>query len=253
MKAIATPALFVALIATPVLAAPPRDDAPKTLTPVTYRGHAYQTYTVDPREFDIRIFYKDDTGKLLRDFPAVVDYVKGRHAKVFFLANGGMFRPDSTPVGLLLMNQNPNFPLNLNDGQGNFFMKPNGVFVINQKNEARIVESSQYPILLTPPVWATQSGPLLVYGGNINPDFNADSKSVKIRSGVGVRKDGNVVFALTTEPVTFYEFASLFLNRLKCPDALYLDGDISAFWVPGMKYKLPHSFGPILGVAEGLD
>jgi uncharacterized protein YigE (DUF2233 family) len=253
------PGAILALVALAFLAGaslragPPKDDAQKTLLPVAYHGHTYETYTADPEQHDIRIFYKDDTGKLLRDFPAVADYVKGRHARIYFAANAGMFQPDLTPVGLLLLNANPNFPLNLNDGQGNFYMKPNGVFVVNQKDEARIVESSEFSALLTPSVWATQSGPLLVQAGDIPPDFNADSKSVKIRSGVGVRKDGKVVFALSADPVNFYEFALLFLNRLKCPDALYLDGDISAFWVPGMKDQPPHSFGPILGVADGLD
>jgi uncharacterized protein YigE (DUF2233 family) len=233
-------------------AGPPKPPPPTVLTPVTYHGHSYQTYTADPEAHDLRILYKDDTGKLLRDFPAAVDYVKGRHGKLYFLCNAGMFQPDSTPVGLLLMNANLNFPLNLNDGQGNFYMKPNGVFVINQNDEARIVESSEFSALLTPSIWATQSGPLLVQAGTIHPDFIADSKNAKIRSGVGVRKDGKVVFALSTDPVNFYEFALLFLNKLKCPDALYLDGDISAFWVPGMK-EPPHSFGPMLGFTDGLD
>src|SRR5260221_194495 len=98
-----------------------------------------------------------------------------------------------------------------------------------------IVESSEYAALLTPAVCATQSGPMLVRGGDIHPDLNADSKSRKIRSGVGVCRDGTIVFALSRTTVTFYDFASLFLARLKCPNALFLDGDISAFYVPGMK------------------
>jgi uncharacterized protein YigE (DUF2233 family) len=229
------------------------DPALPVLESVTYRSHAYSVQTVDPREQDLRIFYADDAGNLLRDFPAVNNYVQARHGKLLFAANAGMFEPDSRPVGLLLLNANPVAPLNLKDGAGNFYMKPNGVFEINQKHEAHIVESSEYDVLVTPAVWATQSGPLMVFGGNIHPDLNADSKNLKIRSGVGVRKDGSVVFALAAGPVNFYDFASLFLNKLKCPNALYLDGDISAFWVPGMKNQPPHSFGPILGVTEGLE
>jgi uncharacterized protein YigE (DUF2233 family) len=129
-------------------------------------------------------------------------------------------------------------------------MKPNGVFLINEKHEAFVVESSAYTALLSPATWATQSGPLLVHGGDINPDFNADSKNLAIRSGVGVRKDGTVVFLISRLPVNFYTFASLFLNRLKCPNALYLDGTISAFYVPGGKDAVPHSFGPMFGLVE---
>jgi len=50
--------------------------------------------------------------------------------------------------------------------------------------------------------------------------------------------------------VNFYDFASLFLEKLKCPNALYLDGEISAFYVPGMKDTVPHTFGPMFGVVE---
>jgi len=67
---------------------------------------------------------------------------------------------------------------------------------------------------------------------------------------VGVRKDGTVVFSISRLPVNFYTFASLFLNRLKCTNALYLDGTISAFDVPGAKDTVPHSFGPMFGLVE---
>ncbi|MFC6592154.1 hypothetical protein ACFP81_09170 [Deinococcus lacus] len=30
-------------------------------------------------------------------------------------------------------------------------------------------------------------------------------------------------------PVNFYSFATFFRDRLRCPDALYLDGTISAY------------------------
>jgi len=238
---------------TPVSAAPPKADvAVPVLQPVTYHGHGYTTCTIDPKKQEMRIFYTDDWGKLLYDFPAVDKYVKDHGGKLLFAANAGMFDPNTRPVGLLLMNANLMSPLNLKDGTGNFYMKPNGVFVINQNDEAHIVESSEFAGLVTPPEWATQSGPLLVQEGNIHPDFMADSKNLQYRSGVGVRKDGAVVFALSTGPVNFYDFASLFLNKLKCPNALYLDGNISAFWVPDGKPQPGHSFGPILGVAEGL-
>jgi uncharacterized protein YigE (DUF2233 family) len=141
-------------------------------------------------------------------------------------------------------------PLNTNDGQGNFYMKPNGVFLINQKHEARVVSAANYADELTPAVWATQSGPMLVLRGDINPDFNASSKNVNIRSGVGVRKDGVAVFAISQKPVNFYDFASLFADKLKCSNALFLDGTISAFYYPGLKEKGPRGFGPMIGVVS---
>jgi uncharacterized protein YigE (DUF2233 family) len=226
------------------------DDPSPALQTVTFRGQDFLVRTVDPHKEDMRLFWKDDQGNLLHDFAELEKAVDAKGERLLFAANAGMFEPDSRPVGLLVQDGVEKSPLNLNDSTGNFYMKPNGVFLINGKHEARIIESSEYTTLLSPAVWATQSGPLLVHGGGIQPEFNADSKNLAVRSGVGVCKDGTVVFSISRLPVNFYTFASLFLNRLKCPNALYLDGTISAFHVPGMKDTVPHSFGPMFGLVE---
>jgi uncharacterized protein YigE (DUF2233 family) len=226
------------------------DNSPPELQAVTFQGQVFSICVVDPRKEDLRLFWNDDAGHLLRDFSSLDKFEAGKGEHLVFAANGGMFEPDSKPVGLLVQDGAEHSPLNLNDGTGNFYMKPNGVFVINDKHEAFVIESSTYPTLLSPVVWATQSGPLLVHGGDILPDFMVDSKNRKIRSGVGVRKDGTIVFALSRKPVNFYDFAALFLTRLKCPNALYLDGDISAFYASGTKDTVPHSFGPMFGLVK---
>lgn len=228
------------------------DNSPLPGLPVvTFRGQNYLTRTVDPQKEDLQLFWKDDQGNLLRDFATLEKFVSGKGEKLVFAANAGMFDPASKPVGLLVQNGVETTPLNLDDGTGNFFMKPNGVFLINSKHEALVVASGNYAALLSPALWATQSGPLLVHGGDIHPDFNPNSQSRKMRSGVGVTKEGEAIFALSQAPVTFYEFASLFRTKLKCPNALFLDGDISAFYVPGAKdASAPHLYGPIFGIVE---
>jgi uncharacterized protein YigE (DUF2233 family) len=220
------------------------------ISQVNLRGVSYSIHEVDPKKDDLQMFLKDDKGVYIHEFVTLEKYVTAKGEKLLFAANAGMFQPDSSPCGLLVENGQEISPLNVNDGQGNFFLKPNGVFLINQKRQARIVSSAAYVDELTPAVWATQSGPLLVQRGEIHPDFNADSKNLKIRSGVGVRADGVAVFALSRKPVNFYDFALLFRDKLKCPNALFLDGDISAFYVPGMKYPVPDSFGPMFGVVQ---
>jgi uncharacterized protein YigE (DUF2233 family) len=226
------------------------DNPSPGLQSVTFSGQGFLIRTVDPKKEDLRLFWKDDDGNPLQDFVGLEKAVNAKGEKLIFAANAGMFEPDSKPVGLLVQNGDEKSPLNLSDGAGNFCMKPNGVFVINEKHEAIVVESSEYVALLTPSTWATQSGPLLVIGGNIHPDFIADSKNKYIRSGVGVTKDGIVIFAISRNPVNFYDFADLFRTRLKCPNALYLDGGISAFHVHGMKDTAPHTFGPMFGLVE---
>jgi uncharacterized protein YigE (DUF2233 family) len=243
--------LFIAWLCGGLTAsASPASDNEPAVQSVIFRGQSFFVRTVDPHKEDLRLFWKDDKGNLLHDFVGLEKAVNAKGESLVFAANAGMFEPDSRPVGLLVQDGAEISPLNLNDGAGNFYMKPNGVFVINEKHEALVVESSAYAALLTPVTWATQSGPLLVHGGAISPEFNADSKNLAVRSGVGVCKDGSVVFAISRLPVNFYTFASLFLNRLKCPNVLYLDGTISAFYVPGMKDTVPHSFGPIFGLVE---
>jgi len=243
VKRFAVMVLFVAAITA-------HASPPPALQSVTFRGQAYFVRAVDPKKEDLRLFWKDDQGNLLHDFTGLEKAVNAQGERLLFAANAGMFEPDGKPVGLLVQNGAETLPLNLNDGGGNFYMKPNGVFLINAKHEAHVVETSSYTVLLTPTLWATQSGPLLIHGGGINPDFNADSKSVKLRSGVGVAKDGTIVFALSRQPVNFYDFAVLFLTYYKCPNALFLDGDISAFYAPGMKDTGPHTFGPMFGLVE---
>jgi uncharacterized protein YigE (DUF2233 family) len=223
---------------------------PLGLKAVQYGGQHYLVRFVDPRKEDLRLYWKDDQGKFLKDFAGLDAYVQAHGERLVFAANAGIFDPDSKPVGLLVQSGVEQSPLNLNDGEGNFYMKPNGVFVINEKHEALVVESSAYAALLTPITWATQSGPLMLNNAEVNPDFLEGSVNKKIRSGVGVRRDGMIVFALSTEPVNFYHFAAFFLAGLKCPNALYLDGDISAFYVPGKKDAVPHSFGPMFGLVE---
>jgi uncharacterized protein YigE (DUF2233 family) len=226
------------------------DPAPPGLQTVAFKGQSYLIRTVNPRTEDLRLYWQDDQGAGLRDFAALNKYVSSHGGQLLFAANAGMFDPAAKPVGLFVQDSVEKVPLNLAEGYGNFCMKPNGVFLINSKHEARIVESSGYPAELSPAVWATQSGPLMLQRGTIHPAFISDSKNKKLRSGVGVRKDGTVVFAISRGPVNFYDFALLFLNELKCPNALYLDGEISAFYVPGMNDPMPHSFGPMFGLVK---
>ncbi|HEY0145480.1 MAG TPA: phosphodiester glycosidase family protein, partial [Methylovirgula sp.] len=68
-------------------------------------------------------------------------------------------------------------------------------------------------------------------------------------NGVGVHDGHIVVFAISDDPVTFYQFATLFRDRLNCPNALFLDGSVSSLYAPAVGRDdalLP--LGPIVGV-----
>lgn len=42
------------------------------------------------------------------------------------------------------------------------------------------------------------------------------------------------VFAISADPINFYDFALLFRDRLKRGDALYLDGNVSSLYSRGL-------------------
>ena len=88
--------------------------------------------------------------------------------------------------------------------------------------------------------------------GAIHPAFQRDSSNRRVRSGVGVDAAGKVVFVLSETPTTFHAFAALFRDRLGCPDALYLDGEISCFYFPGVDADGSREFAGIFVVTRKL-
>jgi uncharacterized protein YigE (DUF2233 family) len=150
---------------------------------------------------------------------------------------------------LLVRNGREEAPLNLADGAGNFFLKPNGVFLVSDTGP-RVVESSEYPALAQGVRLATQSGPLLLRRGVVHPAFIPHSDSRKIRNGVGVIGH-TAIFVISETPVNFYEFALYFRDVLHCRDALYLDGTVSALHSTALhRSDFVRELGPILGVAS---
>lgn len=177
----------------------------------------------------INIVYEDELGEAIRTFQRLESYCKKHEIDCFAVMNGGIFEPGGKPTGLLVQDKELISPLNLNDGKGNFYLKPNGVFYIT-KNEVRIIESSLYDQVKEEVCYATQSGPLLVSGGGIHGAFDKASKSRKLRNGVGVLGDGRVILAISKKgserQPNLFEFASFFISK-GCKNALYLDGTIS--------------------------
>lgn len=168
----------------------------------------------------------------------------GRPGRAAWMAtNAGMYHPDGQPVGLHVQDGKtlkglvPPRP-----GSGNFSWLPNGVLVVAE-GWAKVVESSRYPPLAKSARYASQSGPLLVHRGKLHPGFDAGSRHVNVRNGVGVDRKGRVVFAISQGPVTFHAFAELFRRTLDCREALYLDGSVSAMATLGQTVRGPHRAG----------
>lgn len=160
--------------------------------------------------------------------------------------NAGIFEPDFAPTGLLISDGEEKRPLVSRDGAGNFFMLPNGVFALDEGGAAMIRETSEFDARGVR--FATQSGPLLLRRGVMHPKFVEGSANRALRSGVGVRDARHVVLVISRDDVNLWTFAALFRDELKCPDALYLDGVISALWAEGAGRDGDLDKGPFAGV-----
>jgi uncharacterized protein YigE (DUF2233 family) len=204
----------------------------------------------DVRRDDLHIFLNDDSGKPLRTFDALERQLQAQGKRLAFAMNAGMFHADHRPVGLLIEQHRQIAPLSTAAGSGNFFMKPNGVFFIDAQG-ARVVDAAKFSQAPVNIVLATQSGPLLVSGGALHPKLDPNSTSRYIRNGVGVDPSGTVVFAASADALTLYEFATIFRDVLKCPNALYLDGSVSSVYAPSLKERVQRAeLGPIIAVVD---
>jgi uncharacterized protein YigE (DUF2233 family) len=158
--------------------------------------------------------------------------------------NAGIFEPGYTPTGLLVSGGKELRPLEPGKGEGNFYLLPNGVFTLGESGAA-IVEASDYDARGVRE--ATQSGPLLVRRGELHPSFKRFSDHKALRSGVGVR-GRTVVLVITRDDVNLWTLATIFRDELDCPNALYLDGVISALWAKDAGREADLSLGPFAGV-----
>jgi len=204
---------------------------------------------VNVRSERLQLFLRDAAGQPFKSFEAIDGTLQTRSQKLIFAMNAGMFHRDLSPVGLFVAEGKQLAPLNTTNGYGNFYLKPNGVFLLSNSG-ARIVESSEYPGVSERVILATQSGPLLVRNGKIHSAFNAKSESRLTRNGVGVPSPDVAIFAISEAPVNFHEFATLFRDVLKCPDALFLDGVICSLHSTQLQRSDKKTdLGPIIGIA----
>lgn len=218
--------------------------------------NTYSVCTFHPMKHDIRFFHKSASGKIYGGFDAINADLATRGKTLSFGMNGGMFHSDYSPVGLYIKNYNKLSPLNTQDGEGNFFMKPNGVFWIWAEDGLRgahIATTQDFDKKAARDVikYATQSGPMLVYNGVIHTSFKQGSKSRRIRNGVGITERGEVVFVKSETPVNFHTFATYFRNHVKASNALYLDGIISRLYdASSLRNDQGAKLGPVIGVVE---
>ena len=212
---------------------------------MAYDGASYTVCDVTVAD-DVRLFHSGPDG-VLGSFAAVDDSLAATGKQLGFAMNAGMYHPDRSPVGLLVQDSKAKSTLITSDGPGNFGLLPNGVFCVG--DTFAVIESHTYLANFPKCRFASQSGPMLVIEGQLHPKFLRGSDSKFIRNGVGVSADGSTaLFAISNEPVNFYDFAQLFRDGLGLPNALYFDGKISRLYAPDLgRNDLGFPMGPIVG------
>jgi uncharacterized protein YigE (DUF2233 family) len=156
--------------------------------------HLYRAYPTE-----LSLHWKGADGQPLRTFEAVEKHLRANGREPAFLINAGIFEPGGTPSGLHVEDAKELRPINLADGKGNFYLKPNGVFFIDDQG-ARILRSDVYAKSTFKPRLALQSGPMLLINGSPHPAFRAASDNRLHRHGVGILPDGRVLFIITDLP-----------------------------------------------------
>lgn len=197
-----------------------------------FNGRSFSTVAVriEPEETG-RFSFVENTGRLAhRDF---VRTVPGGEQCV--LINASVTDATCQPLGYYVVAGTTVQPPNLGTGEGNFYMQPNGAFVVTATDV--VVTESANLAALAGVRFGVQSGPMLVRNGAINAAFNPASPNRFVRCGVGVSGSGSqrtVHFVVANEPVTFYELAAFFAEKLQCPQALCLESAGCVLYFPGL-------------------
>jgi uncharacterized protein YigE (DUF2233 family) len=201
-----------------------------------------------PGEHKILLRIKGKDGVLFRNLKSLANFMGDR--PVSFAMNAGMYGTDSTPIGYYVEDKDRLAKLNRVKADGNFYMQPNGVFFGNESGGWTVMTSADFEKKVKDrPDFGTQSGPMLLINGKLHPDFTENGESRNIRNGVGVDKDGAAHFVISDVPVSFGRMARMMRDIAKTPNALYLDGKVSALWNPAngrMDVKYP--LGPMMVV-----
>lgn len=208
----------------------------ETYTNSVYEGNSYNAFIVKIDSESIRSFdiLHNNSYQTFQDYQATLSPFAP-----FFLINASISDTLCNPIGLFIKNQQVIQPVNLQDGVGNFYLKPNGALLFTS-DKAIICESADIP-LYNDIQLGIQSGPMLLVNGAVHAKFNISSTNKLIRCGVGSYSNTNgdnfIVFAISNTPISFYEFSMYFLNKFDCKQAICLESNncVMAF---------PNSTGP---------
>lgn len=205
--------------------------APDACKIVTFEGKRFTECIAVPGKHRIDMKITGSDGTIYRGFARLAADIDT--SRVVFAVNGGMYDVRSRPIGYYAESAKRLYPLNTRDAGGNFYLKPNGVFFGDADGKWQVMTSEDFATIVNRrPSFGTQSGPMLLIGGELHPKIAADGTSLKLRNGVGVDAAGRAHFVISNEPVAFGTLARFLRDQAGARDALFLDGTVSALWDP---------------------
>lgn len=252
LLAVAAAALFV-----PVGSLARGDDSPCEAR--EFEGTRHIVCGFDATTPALRLYWRDADGNPYRSFSSLASAVQSEGRVLRFAMNAGMYDTDFRPMGLYvesgdeLRQANTVTPDDLGTPVPNFYKQPNGIFYL-AGGAAGIMTTEAFLAARPAAEFATQSGPMLVIEGELNPIFIVGSRDRTRRSGVGICEDGQVRFAISEGSVNFHDFARLFRDELGCPNALFLDGGRgTGIYDPELRrndFSWHGGYGPMFGFAD---
>lgn len=204
---------------------------------------------VNPKQQNTALYWKDEKNENFSTILNLKLWMEKHHKRLLFAMNAGMYKKDHTPQGLFIENQIIKSKIDTTAGNGNFYLKPNGIFYLTTDNTPVICKTPQF-IQSKKIKYATQSGPMLVIDGKIHAAFAASSTNLNIRNGVGILPSNKLLFAMSKKEINFYDFAEYF-KKMGCKNALYLDGFVSRAYLPEKNWiQTDGDFGVMIGVTD---
>ncbi len=195
-----------------------------------FEEHVYAVADVNLQTEEIVFTTSND--KRMATFPKIVSNLSSAGVKPILVTNAGIYGTDNRPLGLLISPKGKLHNVSTTAGSGNFSWD-SAVFQISDDGTASIVPARSWqdnPHTIA----ATQSGPQLASSGKINQSFQPQSTWSFRRTSIGIDQSNRrlVRLVVSREPVTLFELATFMVKELHCSEALHLDGDLSAFYVP---------------------
>jgi uncharacterized protein YigE (DUF2233 family) len=207
----------------------------------------FVSYIVDSKRQEIKLYWKNENQENFKSLLNLKTWLDKKQKKLLFAMNAGMYKQDNSPQGLYIENHKIITQIDTTSGNGNFYLKPNGVFYLSTDNTPGISTTTSFADN-GKVKYATQSGPMLVIDGQIHTAFKQGSTNLNIRNGVGILPDNKIIFAMSKIEINFYDFAEYF-KKMGCKNALYLDGLVSRTYLPEQNWtQKDGNFGVIIGV-----